>query len=317
MDFDLFGRHVNRASRVEGLARGGQIYMTYPVFDSAKGWLESQGGKQLVWKKHGRYFLKGIKEAVEIYEVADSAIQNPKPPANARKKTGLPSWVVMVLLVLAGVIASFGVKYFQRTEVWLVDFYPKQALFNRTHKPLVLEESKDKSPRKLADPVPAGQYLIYYKVAKGVRFFGPLEVKRGENRIKVDFKEYRLPAKSARISLTPENGDTDQVNFSKEYTYTLFDAVNQPHDMACTLSFTLDGRPAGEVPDQYAFTIKWQLNLNQKMVADGSKTLTSIKSDGKRHRFDTVIFKDDIHQFELNFTTIRNHAQVDISGVFL
>jgi class 3 adenylate cyclase len=36
---DIFGRHVNRAARIEAIADGGQIFMTYPVFDSAKGWL--------------------------------------------------------------------------------------------------------------------------------------------------------------------------------------------------------------------------------------------------------------------------------------
>jgi len=41
---DLFGRHVNRASRVEGIADAGQIYLTYPVFDSARGWLASARG---------------------------------------------------------------------------------------------------------------------------------------------------------------------------------------------------------------------------------------------------------------------------------
>ncbi|MDX1399410.1 MAG: adenylate/guanylate cyclase domain-containing protein, partial [Oceanospirillum sp.] len=37
--FDIFGRHVNRAARIEGLADGGQVYMSYTVFDSARSWL--------------------------------------------------------------------------------------------------------------------------------------------------------------------------------------------------------------------------------------------------------------------------------------
>jgi len=31
VDPDVFGRHVNRASRVEGLAAGDQVLMTYTV----------------------------------------------------------------------------------------------------------------------------------------------------------------------------------------------------------------------------------------------------------------------------------------------
>jgi len=42
----------------------GQIYLSYPFFDNAKGWLTSH--KNLLWQNHGRYHLKGIEEAIEF-----------------------------------------------------------------------------------------------------------------------------------------------------------------------------------------------------------------------------------------------------------
>ena len=83
---DLVGRHVNRASRVEGLADAGQIYLTYPVFDSASGWLHAQAGRDLGWKLHGSYRLKGLGEPVEIYEVVDNRRRMPVAPTGARRQ---------------------------------------------------------------------------------------------------------------------------------------------------------------------------------------------------------------------------------------
>lgn len=81
---DVFGRHVNRASRIEGLADGGQIYLSYSVFDSAKGWLTSHNN--LIWQSHGFYYLKGIDEAIEIYEVLNKKQGKPKAPIHGKKK---------------------------------------------------------------------------------------------------------------------------------------------------------------------------------------------------------------------------------------
>jgi class 3 adenylate cyclase len=75
---DVFGRHVNRAARVESLSEGGHVYMTYPVYDSAQGWLKGQ--RNLIWKNHGSYVLKGISEPIQIYEVADPSVATPMAP---------------------------------------------------------------------------------------------------------------------------------------------------------------------------------------------------------------------------------------------
>ena len=63
---DVFGRHVNRAARVESLTPPGHILMTHPVYDSARGWLSDQ---TLTWHDHGHYVLKGIDDPTRMYEV--------------------------------------------------------------------------------------------------------------------------------------------------------------------------------------------------------------------------------------------------------
>ena len=44
------------------------MLVTYSVFDSARGWLNDKSETPVGWEKHGRYALKGIPDAVEIYE---------------------------------------------------------------------------------------------------------------------------------------------------------------------------------------------------------------------------------------------------------
>ncbi|MFH1706377.1 MAG: adenylate/guanylate cyclase domain-containing protein [Planctomycetota bacterium] len=66
VDLDVFGRHVNRASRVEGPADGGQVFLTYAIFDSARGWLNGAEDETIAWHLHGDYFVKGITEPLAI-----------------------------------------------------------------------------------------------------------------------------------------------------------------------------------------------------------------------------------------------------------
>jgi class 3 adenylate cyclase len=63
---DVFGRHVNRAARIESITPGAHIFLSYSVYDSAKGWLNS---KEIAFKFHGEYKLKGILHPIKIYEV--------------------------------------------------------------------------------------------------------------------------------------------------------------------------------------------------------------------------------------------------------
>lgn len=86
VELDIFGRHVNRAARIESLAQGGQILMSYSVFDSAQGWVVAQ--KNLGYKQHGLYELKGIEGPVQIFEVFDPKLTKPQTPTKGKIKEG-------------------------------------------------------------------------------------------------------------------------------------------------------------------------------------------------------------------------------------
>jgi class 3 adenylate cyclase len=117
MQTDLFGRHVNKASRVESLAAGGHVFISYPVYDSIKSWLIDV--KTAGAKFHGSYFLKGISKAEDIYEIYNTDITQPQAPKNARKKNSLfpalPIAAAVLILGIAGLI--FMVNALSRTQV--------------------------------------------------------------------------------------------------------------------------------------------------------------------------------------------------------
>jgi class 3 adenylate cyclase len=102
VDLDVFGRHVNRASRMETLAGGGQVLLTYPVIDSARGWLAGTGEAAAAWTLHGEYYVKGLAEPIAVYEVYNPAEVQPSPPQGARRKRPRAALLAAALgLVLA------------------------------------------------------------------------------------------------------------------------------------------------------------------------------------------------------------------------
>lgn len=64
---DVFGRHVNRASRVQATADPDQVLVTEPVADNVRGWLDSAGGRPVSFTQRTTHVLKGIDEPVTVF----------------------------------------------------------------------------------------------------------------------------------------------------------------------------------------------------------------------------------------------------------
>ncbi|MBN1999287.1 adenylate/guanylate cyclase domain-containing protein [candidate division KSB1 bacterium] len=67
-EMDVFGRFVNRASRIESLAEPDHILVTETVQDSAVGALNNS---HINWHQHGYVKAKGIKKYIKVYEPYD------------------------------------------------------------------------------------------------------------------------------------------------------------------------------------------------------------------------------------------------------
>jgi len=80
---DVFGRHVNRAARIEALGDGGHVLVSYSVWDNAKGWLKHI--ETIAWKAHGSYRLKGIAEPQAVYEAYHAQLTQPMAALRGEK----------------------------------------------------------------------------------------------------------------------------------------------------------------------------------------------------------------------------------------
>jgi class 3 adenylate cyclase len=64
---DIFGRHVNRAARIEAIANGGQVLTSQSVWENAVGWLKDNNRENIGWIAYGKTKLKGVEDKVEIF----------------------------------------------------------------------------------------------------------------------------------------------------------------------------------------------------------------------------------------------------------
>ncbi|HBF34033.1 TPA: hypothetical protein DDW35_05670, partial [Candidatus Sumerlaeota bacterium] len=87
---DIFGRNVNLAVRVMGLAAGGQIYTTRAVYEGAHETLAQIGNSAMRWENHGRFTVKGFSDGEEIFEVFDSNVSRmPCSPLSGQHASAL------------------------------------------------------------------------------------------------------------------------------------------------------------------------------------------------------------------------------------
>lgn len=116
---DVFGSQVNRASRIQAIARGGQILMSEVTFDNARHWLQGEAYASLVWRNHGEWRLKGMSRPVTIHGVFDRAIGAPHAPRadknNRRVVHGFLSRRSLAVILLFGLaVLAFSLREIDR-----------------------------------------------------------------------------------------------------------------------------------------------------------------------------------------------------------
>lgn len=311
IEVDVFGRHVNRASRIESLANGGQIYLGFSVFDSAKGWLKNQ--KHLIWQSHGYYFVKGIKEPIEIYEVIDSKIGQPKPPLHGRKKRSVPGvFATLSLIVLTAAITA-GIFFYQQTEVWFLNFYPQQMVLDHQTRIVLTGEKKDEA-RLVKDPISAGKHIVHYAITDALRYYAEIDIQYGNNNLKPKFKELRLPTLNNRLSLTEERNEATR---NRSVNYFLYadngKKTEYQADLELTLSNQVDEQDKDLSHDQLSGVIK----INDQLIKWGPVEQEHRFSAKRSTRVQPVlIYEDEYHAYYYQYYVYKTTFNVTLTAKF-
>ncbi len=309
---DVFGRHVNRASRVESLADGGQIYLSYSVFDSAKGWLASHDN--LIWQNHGRYQLKGIDEAIEIYEVISREKGIPKPPLHGKKQKTVSKLAVGVLLALvAFAIATLGAMfYFQKAEVYLVRLYPDNLYLDNSQ-PIGLAGQKTDSSRRVINKIKRGKHIVHYDVTDSDRYYADFNIDSGINNIELKFKELRLPDLLNRLDLSTTKQAVKNESFSYELYGRNGEKIPYTAELNIKLNSDIDAKDADLIHNQYAGSLK----LNDKVYDIAPQSFTHKLSDTEAKRFDPVLlYEDDYHTYYYKYYANKTTFEFELYAVF-
>jgi len=307
---DVFGRHVNRASRIESLADGGQIYLSYSVFDSAKGWLASNDS--LIWKLHGNYFLKGIQNPIEIYEVVDSNYAQPAPPKKGDKQRSIPKAFSSVLLVITGILLAFGYFMYQSTEVSFVRFYPDRMMIDGKQL-VVLEGSKSDDSRKSLIDIPTGHHVLHYDVSAATRYYSEVDVERGKNFLEPMFEAVRLPSFNHRQGI--EEGGKHSSSKTKSYKYYHF--INgKKIDYKSSITLDLNSQLSETNPDNVKHEIKIVIDVNGTVITKKISDFYDISKSSSKRIKDEIIFEDDFHDYVVSYYLTRTVADISVRSYF-
>lgn len=315
MSLDVFGRHVNRASRVEGLAEGGHVYMTYSVFDSAKSYL-AEKKQEGAWISHGRYQVKGIDEPLEIFEAYRPGVVKPQAPKGARKKSNFPRFAPAVGLMVAGALAVQGYLAFTRTTVTFEDLRVRTdttnlMLDNQTR--LQLEGEPEDHLRKCLTPIKPGNHLLYYDVSDSSRYYALLAVKQGKNILRPQFEESGLPGllRNASFQKHKKNMQT----FTNSTNYTTYDDVGTRHDHKADISLTLKAAQAPATVGKshtLFWTMEWELVLDGQKVSSDKLIVEHDPASADPTVGKKDLWGDTRHKYVLSYRLADANAQVGI-----
>lgn len=311
---DLFGRHVNRASRVEALADAGQVFLTYPVFDSARGWLASGKAGSLAWKHHGDYALKGIKEPVAIYEVVDTRFATPRPPKAGRRKRAFPAAWAGLGILLVGAALAVGAMQIRRTEVWFEDWPADIETIVDQKEKLLLERDEAQDRWKAITRLAPGKHLLRQDIHFQVKNYMTVDIKRGKNVVENRFQAAWLPDLERRLDWGP---DERSVSGREEFAFPLYDAKGVRTDNTASLELSIAGVENPNDARRMTFTVAWKAVLNGSTISESSYVADIDTESDETVRHEQILYEDAHTYWFLRFYAAYRSLDATIGAAYL
>jgi class 3 adenylate cyclase len=305
---DIFGRHVNRASRIESLAQGNQIFMSYPVFDSAKGWLT--GRRDLGWQDHGFYYLKGIPDPIQIFEVYDARFAKSAAPKKAKKKRAIPSLVFLLASFLLGGLLSYAIIKYEPATVYLFDFKVQDVRLDHSEQ-LFLDGNQEDDKKLVLSKLKPGRHLLNTTDHYLSRYFSILEIKNGENLIEPQFIGSRMPTLNLRTSFE-EGEDTHFDTKKEEDSFIYFNEALEQVNVDSVLRLDTSAERTEE--NMIQWTIDWSAQVNDQVIS-GQETWSHPADQSettRKERF--TLWAGPFFDFEIRWYSSRETIDISLEG---
>ncbi len=264
---DVFGRHVNRAARIEGLAAGGQVFITFPVFDSAKGWMMDD--HSIGWKLHGSYHLKGIEKPAEIYEVYNKGERTPQAPQKGNRVRNSLSPAIAILLVVITVIATYLALNINRTSISFLEYNISEPLILLTGDTLIVDGNHGDHIRNAISDIAIGSHVAYWDKSPIVRNYTSFEIERGKNQISpLEFTHCELPFMTENGMV--HNDSTLTLRLSEIDTISYYNEAGEYISKSALFEISAIGRLEGSLANY---------SITYTITVDGEEPLveTSVK----------------------------------------
>ncbi len=308
---DIFGRHVNRASRVQGLADGGQIYVSYPVFDSALGWLVENAS--IGWKAHGFYFLKGIDKPAEIYEVFDSRSKKPMAPKNAKKKTVIPGIIPMAAATLLGCLISLFIFFYEKTEIIFMDYKDRDIVYIDNEKEFFLDGKKGDKVRHPVEKISKGKHFLNFKFNSSRHYIGEFEVKSGKNIFKFPLLLTEIPSITEQINIADGEIITqnEKEKKGKYFYYANGEKIEKEIIMRLKIHDSFIDK------DVMRVKINFQLVLDGKEIFNGEREYKNLINNSSSTEIEyETLWGDEFEEYGVRGYMNRSTISITLEGNF-
>lgn len=176
---------------------------------------------------------------------------------------------------------------------------------------MLLEGEPGASDRRLLLDVTPGTHVLHYDVADPVRYYAEIDVQRGENHLKPEFFESRLPSLYRYIGL----GD-ERVEASREADYVIYDADNRRVDRHAMISIAVDVTSGADGPGTALARLSWSLTLDGEEIADETRSFVHPVDEPDPHVEDVAIYSDDAHRYWAHVRLARDYAHLELNAAF-
>ena len=156
----------------------------------------------------------------------------------------------------------------------------------------------------------SGHHLIYYEVGKNFRYYSEIDLKRGENRVKLHVKEWRLPTLQYRLRKSEVNNKT----YIKAKNFKLL-ILNGKLMTSVTANLTVSINRA--IKDNIITNkITWAIEHNDQALAKGTKSITQKLNTGVVRLPKEVVWKSKLFNYNLSIYTGKGALDFKIQGQF-